>query len=392
MLSVQKAFTLEIDDVDAAVAEIIKQLDLEALRTHTVGIIAALPAFIESGVVAALQEALPFDLVGQTSIATSLIGYGDMDQLNVMVLSSDDVEFSVALSEPVDGSDQKPVEATYAKAAASHSEKPELILSCAPLVQTASADFFVRGLSAASEGVPVFGGIAVDDTIDYHDARVIYKGAAYTDRLACILLYGDIRPRFYLATLTYGKVFEETGLVTDSEGSLLKTINDAPVSQFLKNIGIQPNDEGEFPGINTYPYLVDYDDGSDSVIRVMFAVTPEGYAVCGGDIPEGAILSVSLFDSTEILESSKATITQLSEDIARHNAQVVLAYSCIGRYFSLGIDSDAEAKLLQDALAESGVPHAFTYCGGEQCPVGSKDGSDSLTNRAHNSTFIAVVL
>ncbi len=392
MFNVQKAFTAEVDDVAVAVSEIQEQLDLDALASHSVGIIGALPAFIESGVVAALQEVLPFDLFGQTSIATSARGSEELDQLVLLVLSSDEVAFSAALSEPITGESTEPVEAAYAQAAASHAEKPGLILINAPLLQTASGDFFIRGLNTASGGVPVFGGIAVDDTIDYHNSQVIYQGKSYNDRMVCLLLFGNVHPRFYLATITYGKVFDASGVVTSSSGSLLKTINGAPVSEFLKGVGIQPNSEGEFVAINTFPYLVDYNDGSDPGIRVMFAVTPEGYAACGGDIPEGATLTVSFFDADEILQSSKVGVERLAADIASQGACAVLAYSCVGRYFSLGYDEDAEVRLLRDALSSNEVPYTFTYCGGEFCPVGSKEHRDASINRAHNSTFIALIL
>ncbi len=392
MLNVQTAFTPEIDDVDKAVTEIIEQLNLDALGKYRIGIIAALPAFLETGVVAALQEALPFDLVGQTTIATSLCGSDNLDQLSIMVLSSDTIEFSIYLSTPIDGQSADPIKSAHLKATAPYEQKPSFILSYVPLSQTASGDFFIKNLDTISGGVPIFGGVTVDDTLDYHNSQVIYKGKGYSDQMACVLFYGDVRPRFFLATITYGKVFEETGLVTGSTGSLLRTIDGAPVSEFLKSVGIKPNEDGEFVGINTYPYLVDYNDGSDPVIKIMFAVTAEGYAACGGDIPEGALLTVSIFDSNEILGSSKATISNLAEDVKENGANLVLAYSCVGRYFSLGVNAKAEVELLEDALSNCDVPYVFTYCGGELCPVGNKDDSSILTNRAHNSTFIAVVL
>lgn len=390
MLDAQKAFTVEADDVDAAVAEIKTQLNLDDLKAHSLGFISAPPVYMESGVVEALQEALPFDVIGQTSIATSTPGGDDLDQLSLLVLSSDDASFGIALTEPVNGEDKAPLAKAYEEAAAGHSDKPRFIMAYVPLLLTASGDFFVEGISAASGDVPLIGSLCVDDTMDYHNSQVIYKGKGYRDRLAYVLFYGKLNPRFYLAGITHGRVFTETGVVTSSEGSQLKTINDAPVPEFLNSLGITANEEGEFIGINSFPYLVDYNDGTDPVIRVMFAVTPDGSAVCGGDIPVGATLAVSYFDSDEILESSKEGVNQLAADIAAGEVHAVLAFSCIGRYFTLGYDTTAEAALLHESLDATGVPYTFAYSGGEICPVPAKDGTDSLINRAHNSTFIAV--
>ncbi len=392
MLKAQNAYTLEIDDVEMAVAEIREQLDLDALLHNTIGLISCLPSYLESGVVAALQQTLPFDLFGQTSIATSTPGSEDMDQLSLLVLTADDVEFSCSLSDSLPGRDEKILADAYAQAASSHEEKPKFILAYVPLLLTTSGDFFVDATNDASGGVPFFGSVSVDDTIDYHDSQVIYKGKGYADQAAYVLFYGNVQPRFYLAGISYGKIINETGVVTASEGSQLQAINDAPVSEFLLDKGLETNEEGEFLGINTFPYIVDYNDGTDPVIRVMFAVTPDGCAVCGGDIPVGATLGVSYFDGEEIKESSQAQIDKLAADIAADGAHAVLAFSCIGRYFNLGFETDAEAKLLHDALDAKGVPYAFTYSGGEICPVSKKNALSPLVNRAHNSTLIAVTL
>lgn len=392
VLLTQQAFTLEADDVDAAVAEILEQLNLDELKANSLGLVSALPAFVESGVVAALQEALPFELVGQTSIATSASGSDDMDQLSLLVLTADDVEFSLSLSSPITGETSEPLSTAYSQATEGHTERPQFILGYVPLLLTASGDFFVESISKASGGVPFFAALAVDDTMDYHTSQVIYKGQGYRDQMAFVLFYGNVQPHFYMAGITHGRVFDKTGVVTSSAGSQLKTINDAPVSEFLVSLGINPNEEGEFVGINSFPYIVDYNDGTDPVIRVMFAVTPEGSAVCGGDIPEGATLAVSYFDTDEIMDSSSACIKQIAADIEAEGRQAVLAFSCIGRYFTLSFEPDAEARLLHEALDTKGIPYTFTYCGGEICPVPGTEGSKELTNRAHNSTFIAVTL
>jgi hypothetical protein len=393
MLSAQKAFTLEADDVEAAVAEIIEQLDLESLGANTLGFVSGLPDYLEGGVIAALQEALPFDIIGQTSVATATPGSDDLNQLSLLVLSGDDVAFSTSLSEPISGGeDGELLKTAYAAAAASRADEPAFILMYAPLLYTASGDFFVKTTDAASGGVALFGSVASDNTLDYHESQTVYKGEGYRNRTVYVLFYGSLSPRFYLAGITHGKVFNETGVVTSSEGSQLQTINNAPVSEFLKSLGLSTNENGEFVSINSFPYVVDYNDGTDPVIRVMFAITPEGYAVCGGDIPVGATLGVSYFDAGEILESSKNSIDRLAQDIAENGAQVMLVFSCIGRYFSLGYDTDAEVRLFHDALDASGVPYTYTYSGGEICPSPSKNDSGAWANRAHNSTFVVIAL
>ena len=392
MLISQAAFTVEIDDVEAAVAEIQEQLDVSKFKTHNLGLVSALPAFIESGVVAALQEALPFDLVGQSTIGASSAQSDDLDQLSLLVLSSDDVEFSIAVSSPITGETTAPVSEAYGEASTAHSEKPVFILGYFPLLHTASGDYFLNAMNEASGGVPLFGCLAVDDTIDYHKSVVLYKDQSYSDQFVCVLFYGDVTPRYYVRGIACTKIIDEMGVVTSSLGSQLQTVDDAPVSEFLKGKGIEPNDKGEFVGINSFPYLVDYNDGTEPVVRAMFAVTPEGYAVCGGDIPVGATLGVSFFDGEEIKEGSKAMLDALATDIAAEGANAILVFSCIGRYFNLDFNTDAEAQFAHEAFDASGIPYLFSYSGGELCPLPSAHESGSLINRAHNNTIIAVTL
>ena len=391
MLSAQSAFTLEIDDVDAAVEEILDQLDLESLKSNSVGLVGCLPDFYKSGVVAALQEALPFDLIGQSTIGASTVGSDTLEQLSILVLTSDDIEFAIALSTSVSGESIEPLANAYAEATAGHEEKPSLIVAYTPLLLTASGDFFVNAINEISGDVPLFGSIAVDDTLDYGDSRTIYKGEVYADQLVYLLFYGNIKPKFFIANITHNRIINETGVVTSSVGSQLMSINDAPVPVYLEDRGIMPNEQGEYEGINSVPYIVDYNDGTEPVIRVMFAITPDGYAVCGGDIPIGATLAVSLFDKNEILESSGASIERMASALADEGS-VILAFSCIGRYFTLEYDLEAEAQMMHDIIDKSGIPYTLTYSGGEICPSPNKGGSGAFTNRAHNSTFVAVVL
>jgi hypothetical protein len=239
-----------------------------------------------------LQEALPFDLIGQTTLAATAPGSAILENLTILVLSSDDMEFVATLSEPINGEDKTLLRATYDQAAAKHDERPALILSFVPLLLNVGGDFFVNTLNEASGGAPLFGSLAVDNTSDYHESRVIYRGVAYPSSLALILLYGDYKPRFVLATISRDTILGGSGIVSKSRGNQVLEIDGGPALKFLLSRGLAADENGEITDLNFFPYVVDYNDGTDPVIRVIFATTPEGDVVCLGDIPEGASLSV----------------------------------------------------------------------------------------------------
>ncbi|MDR3315557.1 MAG: FIST C-terminal domain-containing protein [Coriobacteriales bacterium] len=400
MIRAYSVFTTEIDDVDAAVLEICGQLpSADELLASTIGLVGCLPYFIESGVVAALQNALPFDLVGQTTIASAARGCDDSLSLTLLVLTSDELTFVLRQTEPITGEVESLLIDSYEEATGDKpDEQPAFILAYAPLLLNVGGDFFVRTLDVASGGVPLFGALSVDNTIDYHDSQVIFKGETSRDRLAYVLVYGSVQPKFYLVNISSEKIFDKTGLVTASAGNHVLEVDGKPAVEFLKANGLATDEKGVIEGVNSFPYIVDFNDGTKPVVRVIFAITEEGAAVCLGDIPVGSTLSVGYFDDDEILSSSKAKVDALNLTDAR----AVIIFSCIGRYLMLGFTPERGLAAVQDGLAAQDTPYVLTYCGGEICPVGRKDEGDEqdtdgaeqepLRNRFHNSTMIALVL
>ena len=391
MFNIINLSTTEIDDVKQALAEITGQLSGFEYRANSIGLISCTPDFITSGVVAALQDALPFALVGQTTIGTAVAGSDTLEALTILVLSSNDVEFVTMITDPIVDEKGDQIKVAYQEATAPHSDRPALILSYVPLLLNVGGDFFVNTLNKASGGVPIFGSLAVDNTIDYHDSRVIFNGQAHPNSLALVLFYGNYKPRFALATISQDKILGGRGIVTKSVGNQVMEIDGSTALEFLLSRGLATDDNGEIAGINSFPYIVDYNDGTEPVIRVIYTTTPEGHAVCLGDIPEGSSLSVGYFDDVEILRS---TANRLDELPTSSDINGFLLFSCVGRFFTLGFDPDGEIREVSERLESTGIPYTFTYSGGEVCPVGTLTASEDTneyTNRFHNATFVALV-
>ncbi|MDR1027822.1 MAG: FIST C-terminal domain-containing protein [Clostridiales Family XIII bacterium] len=384
--------TSEIDDAEAAVAEITAQLDAgNRLLAHSIGLMGCYSDFIDSGVVAALHDALPFEFVGTTTLGAISRETDPLVGLTMLVLTSDDVSFVTGLTEPIEGEDADVIARGYAEAAKKlgEGEKPSLLLSYAPLLLNVGGDFFVNTLSEVSGQAPNFGTVSADDTIDYHNSHIIINGEAYRDRLAFVLVCGDVKPKFRIASISGEKIFREKGVVTASRGNQLQTINGISVEDYLLSLGLKKGADGTLTGVNSYPFIVDYNDGSPPVVRIIFAITPEGYAVCGGDIPEGATLSVGFIDGDEVVKATGDELRKISPD---DKPAALLIFSCIGRYFSLGYESEREADEVKKLLAGTGIPYAMTYSGGEICPTGATEGDAGTINRFHNDTFAICVL
>jgi hypothetical protein len=377
MIYAQAATTDNIDDVDAAVSDILDGLKLNELKRNTVGIISCYAEFIHSGALQAIAAALPFQTVGITTLSSAnSSGGGDM-ALNITVLTSNDVLMQAGLSEPVLSDDGAVLTATYKNALSKLPGKPSLMFSYVPLLMNLAGDWFSEVFNTASGGVPNFGVVTVDHKEDYSESAVLFNGKAYNDRCAIVLLYGEVKCHFGIATLSPEKIMLDKGIITASKDCQLQTVNDLPAKYYLESIGVQES------GLNSFPFVLDFNDGSEPAIRGIFALTPENAVVCGGHMPVGSTLSIGAVDAEDIFKTTEETATLTAKTT---DAAVILCYSCIGRYLYLGLDTSKETDVVASIMSTAGLPFMFTYGGGEICPVYLPDGS--MVNRAHNITCV----
>jgi hypothetical protein len=382
--------TAEADDPETAVSDILAQLKNSQLRKNSIGLISCFADFVSSGVVAALAGKLPFPITGTTTLAAAATGIQGEVLLIITVLTSDDVEFDVGITGPISGEDDKPLKdawdrVTGKRAALGTPGKPSLMLSFAPLLMNVSADFYVEAWSAITGNVPNFGTLAVDHNPDYHESQTILNGEASRDRYVFVLCYGKIDPLFFIAGVPEEKAFREKGIVTASQGNQLKGVNGVSVAEYLTSLGLEKDENGAIKGVNSYPFILDYKDGTRPIIRAMFAITPDGSAVCGGKIPVGAELAVGFLNAESILTSAEETLKKVAP---KAEGRSVLLFPCVGRYFYLGYEKSAEMDKAAQILGDTHFH--LSYSGTELCPVYGNDGK--LTNRSHNDTMVICVL
>ena len=383
MITSLVAHTFEVDDIHMAVSEILAQLDLDhSLRKNSVGIITCHCDFMYSGVVKALSEKLPFDVVGISSLASAAKGGSGLDILTVCVLTSDDVSFSTALTESVSQEQKEPLAKAYA-AAAKQQERPSLILAYGPLLEHISGDTFVGHITEISGGAPLFGTLSCDHTPAFNEASVIYNGEYYRDRMALVLLYGPVTPRFFCIAISKENVQNQRGLITASTGNVIHTINGMPAMKYLESIGLNRED---LKISGSFPLALDYNDGGQPVGRGIYTVADNDDVYCGGDVPVNASLSTVILNSEDVLRSAG----HLAETIcAQSEPGALLLLSCISRSLLLGTDPLGEVEKIDNAIGGR-ISYHMSYSGGEICPVYTDNGSTA--NRFHNFTLIACAL
>ena len=379
--------TNEIDDIEFAIQSIKEQLDIENnLRKNSVGIIACHYEFITSGAVKAICEALPFDVAGAVTIGQAVNEESGMFLLSIMVLTSDEASFVVKLTPSLSEDPCGMIEKTYNEAASQIEGTPSLILPFAPFMLENSGDEYVDTFTRLSGGVPVFGTVSIDDTDTFENNFVIFNGENYRDRMAMILIYAEINPRFLIATISKDKILTKPALVTKSERHILKEVNGRPVAEYFEDLGLKNASEMQY-AMSSLPFMLDYGDGTPQVSKVFIGRTSENYAICAGLMPEQSTIYIGVFDKDDVLFTTGEAIDKAVKDMG--DVSCMLMYTCISRSMSLGGDSMAEMDLVRSSVGGK-FPLLVACSGGEMCPT--QISNSKAINRFHNNAFVICIL
>jgi hypothetical protein len=377
MIKTFSATTREVDDADIAIAEIKETLDYEGkLLKNTLGIVSCYSEFIETGVLKDICEALPFDCIGATSCLSASAGEADQIIFAIMVLSSDDCEFHT-LKIPICEKYKDTIASTMSEVMEKPGEKPKLLLSYFPLIQTVSGDMLIEELDKATGGIPLFGTTTVDHNIDFSTAQTILNGETYRDAVILGAIYGKLSVSFEMASLEEGSIRKQRAIITKSKGNILSGVNGKTFMEYLEDIGLSR--EVVARGVGVFPLVVDYNDGTKPVGRAIFALTPEGHAVCGGIMPEGATIAIGRIDMDDVLSTVNETLVPFMD-----GDSVLLCYTCMARYLALGANVTAEAERVMEIANNTRCILACS--GGEIAPLPNEAGK--LRNFFHNFTIV----
>ena len=315
MIKTFVASTAEVDDVEAAVEEILSQLNPgDGLLANSVGIISCHYEFVESGIVEAVCAALPFDLAGTISWMLSVEGNTDTFLMTIMVMTSDDTEFVTTLTPSLNEEPGRVIEEAFNAAAAQREDKPALVLAFAPFMPQNSGEEYLDVITRASGGAPCFGTLAIDDTPDWAKSFMLYNGEHHTDKMSMILVYGDISPKFYVANISEDKTLDKSAVVTKSSGHIIMEVNGRPISEFFEDLGRTTASETYY-AMTSLPFLVDDNDGTPKVSKICITLTPERHAVCAGSVPEGSTLQIAPSDKNDVIKTTKEAMEEIMQDI-----------------------------------------------------------------------------
>ena len=388
MLKVMTAYTLEIDDEEIAVEELLSQLDLDELKKNSIGIMSCHYECLNSGVYEAVYEALSFNIVGATSSSQGVPGQNSPLMIALTVITSDDVEFATMVTPNIVENVSEVIEQTYL---ATHQnsgrkEAPGLILAFAPFLLSNCGDDYVNALSRVSGDVPCFGTLSVDDTLDFANCYVFADGKAYKEELVAVLLYGNIEPKFFIANISPNNTINKTALITKSHKHLLMEINDRPIIEYFEDLGLAKAVGSQY-AMTSLPLLLDYNDGTPLVAKQFIKMNDDGSGICASEMPVGSTIYMAVADKQDVIDSTIATVEDIRANMK--DASLMLAYTCVGRYMVLGADSKMAVDIFDERIGDE-LPFLFACSGGEMCPTQIE--GKVATNRFHNNSLVVCLI
>ena len=384
MITMHTARTSEIDEISEAIDEIKRQIDFSALKKNSGGLLFCHIDFIESGVVAALCEELPFNVIGMTSMASAdERGYGLYD-LTLTVLTSDEVGFEVGMTNNIDRDNfTHESEKLYKRVRGKVADDPSLIVTFMPYVRDISGYEVLAAMDKSCNGLPMWGSITYNLDYAYETVQTICNGKALPAGIALMFLNGPIEPKFIVSSIPERNITTNRAVITSSDGVIVRKINDLSVLDYLADMGLTVAREN----INTTPIMVYYDDAEEAVALAFYTLLDDGSVLAGGELPTGTPISIGSIDAHGIFESSEAGLNRILE---LQDRQATLLLPCVTRYIMLAPDQERELRLITKRLAAAGRPFMMGYSGGEICPMPGTDGQ--LYNRFHNYSFCACIL
>ncbi|MDR0640842.1 MAG: FIST C-terminal domain-containing protein [Treponema sp.] len=384
MVKMLTAYTFEIDDADAAVREIQKQLRNQGgFLKNTVGLLFCYLDFIKLGTAEAICKALPFDTLGCTTLRAAVPGaMGDI-VLTLTVLTSDDIEFHAGLSEPLTEDVEGRIIKVYRELAAPLHSPPALIFIITPLLLNLAGDTVVGVLDRESRGIPVFGTGALDADTKIRTPKTIYGGRAYSDRMPVLLFLGNLKPRFFVDSVWKYNIHTQKALITSAEGNRMITVNNIPAAEYIKKIGIITDERLDL--LFVFPLAIYTSADALPNLFVIYTINDDGSLTCSANIPSGSTIHIGSPGFGEIIN----TVKSITDAVKNTKGDAALIFSCFSRSIIL-TDLEDEMETIRDKLKDTDSPYTISYSGGEICPVYDEKGR--MVNQYHNYAIVSCVM
>ncbi len=392
-------YTDEIDDLDAAVEELLAQTREFSLAKNSMAVLFAEEDTDYLALYGRLSRHWDFPVMGCTAMAmlSGRNGYC-RSGVSVLLLTADDCEFSVGVTEEMDREHYKEeIARLYKELEARCASEAKLALSYYGIdvaEQEMSGGNLLAALNAATDGLPIYGSTA-SDNLTFDGYRVFCNERVVKNGMVLALIAGNVSPRFVRVN-SVERTASFSYEITSSKGNVVYRLGDISFVDALKKEHMVAEQENVMSTYILSPFVVTVGKGSGDrveVARVLSTLDLEaGSGTFLGEMPEGATIGIGLINRDDVCRTVEKAFMQIFRELAQeeNDYSTLLCTSCCARFLALMNNPSVEAETYLDRLPE-GLSLMGLYAYGECCPVqGKKNGQHY--NMFHNFSFTILAL
>ena len=385
--------TTHFNDADRMLRDLI--IDIPDLPpAESVGFLACASQSNHDALAGALQKALPFPVVGGTTLRSPFAPREEDVGASLTVLSRPGLRYAIGVSgEPKAGGERELMEKLHRDCTVSLGAAPALFLLIMPILPNLMAGDYLKHLFSLAGRVPVFGGMVSDD-FDSDRFAVFAGGRAYQDRMVMVGIGGSVDPVFSVGCrMTALSGYRPT--VTEADGNIIRRVDTMTFCEFLTRMGF-PEDVrllSDFTLCVSIEGGVSARDGIPEITHLARTDPESGSGFFGSDIPEGSRISLGVLRPEDVVGSAAHCIGEMAaamraREAAGYEFGMAFCLPCVGRYYAmLGRDNE-EGRMLREAF--SAVPLFGYYGFNEICPSHDTDGR--RFNRQYSDSMVICAL
>ncbi|QKD83366.1 hypothetical protein HPC62_15220 [Thermoleptolyngbya sichuanensis A183] len=375
------------DDPDAyaAAKDVIEQCQTKLQgRSPQVGILFAALDFDHSLILETLSTSFPeMVVVGCTTDGelSSELAF-QQDSVVLMAIASDTLAIGAGVGYDLSQDPEAAIQRAIAQARSGLNLPAEAVPSLCltfPESLTYDSPLVVAHLQKAlGDSVPLFGGFAGDQS-QFQKTYQFYGSEVLTDAIPILLFFGDLK-------LGHGVAHGwtptgERGTITRADGHLLQEIDHRPALEFYQRYMNDLLPSTEFP-------LAVWEEGADGYyLRASIGFDSETGSIQAIPLwPQNAQVQIARSSRDEIIGGARTSMQAALASYPGQRIEAVLLFSCCVRHTLLGLRTQQEYKLVQEALPQMPATAGF-YTYGEIAPL-----TPNTTSRAHHSTFVTLLL
>ncbi|MDG2618119.1 FIST N-terminal domain-containing protein [Thermoleptolyngbya sichuanensis XZ-Cy5] len=375
------------DDPDAyaAAKDVIEQCQATLQgRSPQVGILFAALDFDHSLILETLSTSFPeMVVVGCTTDGelSSKLAF-QQDSVVLMAIASDTLAIGAGVGYDLSQDPEAAIQRAIAQARSGLNLPAEAVPSLCltfPESLTYDSSLVVAHLQKAlGDSVPLFGGFAGDQS-QFQKTYQFYSSEVLTDAIPILLFFGDLK-------LGHGVAHGwtptgERGTITRADGHLLQEIDYRPALEFYQRYMNDLLPSTEFP-------LAVWEEGADGYyLRASIGFDSETGSIQAIPLwPQSAQVQIARSSRDEIIEGAHTSVQAALASYPGQHIEAVLLFSCCVRHTLLGLRTQQEYAMVQEALPQMPAAAGF-YTYGEIAPL-----TPGATSRAHHSTFVTLLL